>query len=267
LILLLLNEDMASAQPKVKAFSLRPNARALLPKSEKTDFEEVKGDRAVVHPEMLAMARMTSASLGMGFAGYTPLPRRLKTQMKYVTNLLISGGVTPGLNVFSANGLYDPDVTGSGHQPRGFDQLIALYDHYVVTHSEIKVEFYFSSSGVPAVCGVQLQATSAAQSDYVDYAEQARCEFGLAPMLFGGSGGATHPRVHRLGCNVQQFMGIPDPITATKLQGSVSANPADQAFYHVFIQALDGSTSASITALVSLEYHAVFIEPVPVASS
>jgi hypothetical protein len=257
----------AGKRTKVKVPCLKPNARTLLPKSEKSGFEEVKGDRAIVHPEMLAMARMTSASLGMGFAGYTPLPHRLRTQMKYVANITLSSGVTPGVNVFSANGLYDPDVTGTGHQPRGFDQLIALYDHYVVTHSEIKVEFYFSSTSVPAVCGVQLQAISTGQSDYIDYAEQARCEFGLAPMLYGGSGGATHPKEHRLECNVQQFMGIPDPITATKLQGSISANPADQAFYHVFHQALDGSSSTSVTALVSLEYHAVFIEPVPVASS
>jgi hypothetical protein len=62
-------------------------------------------------------------------------------------------------------------------------------------------------------------------------------------------------------------MGIPDPVTSSKLQGAVNANPTDQAYYHVFSQHIDGSTSTSQSALVYIEYEVVFIEPVPVASS
>jgi len=32
--------------------------------------------------------------------------------------------------VFAANGLYDPNITGTGHQPMGFDQLLQFYNHY-----------------------------------------------------------------------------------------------------------------------------------------
>jgi hypothetical protein len=177
--------------------------------------------------------------------------------------------VTPGVHVFSANGLYDPDITGTGHQPRGFDQLIALYDHYVVERASCKVYFAGkiapTSSAIP-VSGIQLQSSSTVQSDYIDYAEQARCEFSITPYALT-SGGMAETREHGLHFDATEFMGIPDPVTATKLQGSVSANPLDQAFFHVWMQCIDGSTSMSQQALVHLEYEVVFIEPVPVASS
>jgi hypothetical protein len=202
----------------------------------------------------------------MGFAGFTPLPYRLKAHLKYVTFATLAGGVTPGVNVYSANGCYDPDITGIGHQPRGFDQLIALYDHYVVTKSRIKIEVLPSSSGAKCVTGVQLQSSSTSQSDYIDYAEQARCDFGLTP-FFVTSGGVPEPKTHAMSFDAHEFMGIPDPITSGKLQGSVSANPSDQAFFHIFAQNIDGSTSSTVVALVSIEYDVTFIEPVPVASS
>jgi hypothetical protein len=204
----------------------------------------------------------------MAFAGYTPLPSRLHARLKYITYNVGSGGVTPSVYVLSANGLFDPDITGVGHQPRGFDQLIALYDHYVVEKSHCTVEFCpnGTSSGAITVSGIQLQSSSTSQSDYIDYAEQARCTYGIAP-FFSTNGGVAEPKRHELSFSAKEFMGIPDPITAGKLQGTVSANPADGAFFHVFWQHLDGSTSSPLAALITVEYDAVFIEPVPVASS
>jgi len=41
---------------------------------------------------------------------------------------------------FRANDLYDPDYAIGGHQPAGFDQLMAQYYHFTVLHSHIAVE-------------------------------------------------------------------------------------------------------------------------------
>jgi hypothetical protein len=206
-------------------------------------------------------------ALSMAFAGFTPLPRVLHAKLKYVSDgLTLSSGVTPGVHVFSANGLYDPDITGTGHQPRGFDQLIPLYDHYVVMKSVARVQLYSRSSDVSIVGGIALLNVSAAQSDFIDYMEQARVEGSLLPYYLT-SGAQPEPRVHYLKFNAHEFMGIPDPLTAGKLQGTISANPTDGAFFHIYAQASDGSTSSTTTALVELEYDVMFIEPVPVASS
>ena len=75
----------------------------------------------------------------------------LAVQQKAVFNYCEPGQVlNPGLGgslaskVFTCNGLYDPDVSGTGHQPRGFDQMMALYDHYVVTKCKMTVMYWNS---------------------------------------------------------------------------------------------------------------------------
>lgn len=40
--------------------------------------------------------------------------------------------VTPGVYQFRSNGIFDPDFTGTGHQPRGRDELALLYKNYIV---------------------------------------------------------------------------------------------------------------------------------------
>ena len=44
-------------------------------------------------------------------------------------------------HVFRANSVFDPDSSGIGHQPMGFDEMAANYNHYVVLGSKITVWF------------------------------------------------------------------------------------------------------------------------------
>lgn len=43
---------------------------------------------------------------------------------------------------FAGNGLYDPDTTGVGVQPYGYDQITTLFNIYRVYASQIKVRFF-----------------------------------------------------------------------------------------------------------------------------
>jgi len=54
----------------------------------------------------------------------------------------------PGLfdHVFNLNSLFDPDSTGAGHQPKGFDQLTALYARYRVYETKYKVTYFINLS-------------------------------------------------------------------------------------------------------------------------
>lgn len=57
------------------------------------------------------------------------------------------------------NSLYDPDFTGVGHQPYGYDQLTPLYRRYMVTHVGFEVTLTNpSADGI--VLGAMLQASS-----------------------------------------------------------------------------------------------------------
>lgn len=59
-----------------------------------------------------------------------PFPIRMRTRLRYAqTNSLTAGstGLFGTERVFRLNSLYDPDLTGVGHQPYGYDTLATLY--------------------------------------------------------------------------------------------------------------------------------------------
>lgn len=62
------------------------------------------------------------------------MPNKFSHTLTYYDNALtINPSVgTVAQYVFCLNGLYDPNVTGTGHQPNGFDQMMSLYHYYNV---------------------------------------------------------------------------------------------------------------------------------------
>jgi hypothetical protein len=51
---------------------------------------------------------------------------------------------------FRSNSIFDPDFTGTGHQPYGHDTLVALYNRYRVINLSWKITF--PSTGLPITC-------------------------------------------------------------------------------------------------------------------
>jgi len=67
---------------------------------------------------------------------------RLKTTLLYVENGV---GLNPAIGaaagyVFNLNSLHDPNTSGVGHQPTGFDQLIAIYEQFVVYGVKYRIQ-------------------------------------------------------------------------------------------------------------------------------
>lgn len=58
---------------------------------------------------------------------------------------------------YKANGIYDPDSAVGGHQPLGFDQWTAIYNHWVVNSATIRCTFYINSDttlDAAFLCGI-----------------------------------------------------------------------------------------------------------------
>ena len=68
------------------------------------------------------------------------LKNKTVASLKYVDVITIDAGVTPpGSHLFRANSLFDPDLTGTGHQSLMFDEYALLYNQYRVLSSKIKI--------------------------------------------------------------------------------------------------------------------------------
>ena len=75
-------------------------------------------------------------------------PNSIITTLKYVdTYLLVSTAGAVTYQVMSANGIFDPDLTSTGHQPLYRDNYAAIYDVYTVLGSKCIVRYANHRSG------------------------------------------------------------------------------------------------------------------------
>ncbi|UYD39100.1 MAG: capsid protein [Wigfec virus K19_562] len=89
-------------------------------------------------------------------------PKRKTVIMPYSTNVSLTS-VVPGASqnyVMRANSIFDPDVTGAGHQPLSHDQWALFYNHYVVTYCTVTCEWINANAPgtamYPQAIGIQI---------------------------------------------------------------------------------------------------------------
>lgn len=197
------------------------------------------------------------------------LPLKFATTLKYVQNVTITNSVVGICNAhtFRANSIYDPDFTGTGHQPRGTDQFLgsgALYEHFTVVGSKIRVRFNNTNATTTALCGIWLREASTFSTTKSDNLEVRTGRWKQLPPSNNG----VQPVVTTMTYS-PKFSGIAKPWTSnTAIRGLASGNPSIEAYYHVWVCAQDDTLNiGAVNATVEIEYAVVFSEPYTPAES
>lgn len=195
----------------------------------------------------------------------TLLPSKQVVRLKYCDLI----GLDPAASwiasqyTFSANGLYDPDITGTGHQPMGFDQWTALYNKYTVIGSKITVKPAFNNSPESGsyVCGLTVEGLVPTAASITKLME-----------TFPG-----RMKTVQSGIQIPTFVGKFKPhywypnrklLTDDLLAGTASANPSDQVYYNIYAYYVDQATNATeIKLIVTIDYLVVFTDPIDVSPS
>lgn len=171
--------------------------------------------------------------------------------------------------MFSANGVYDPNVTGTGHQPLGFDTMMLYYEQYTVHRSSMSVR----------CCGNGIQACNVLaclSPDTTTLVVPDVIENGLAVRKVvdgrgnGGNGTGNRIVTLSLSCDVAAYFGrkagrtLNDDVT---LSGTVAANPTEQVYFVLGQWGFGAFTDNTAVGLdVIIEYDVEFWEPRKVAS-
>lgn len=194
---------------------------------------------------------------------YTGVPSGMPTQrrafLRYCEEINITctaGALQP--HVFRANGVFDPNHTGIGHQPMGYDQWSTLFNHYVVVGSRINVAMTGSepANANPSVFGVYL--TDSTTVPYTDWTEFKEAKKGTQRTMQGG-------RTTALSCgskfSAKKFYNITDiKDNVDRLGADILTTPAEQALYCIYYQVLNNLTITQ-TFLVTIDYIVDFSEP------
>jgi hypothetical protein len=168
---------------------------------------------------------------------------------------------------FTANGLYDPNISGTGHQPVGFDNLMALYEQYTVLHSRIEITMVgFSDDAARVAVYLNPDSSTLALPQLMENGLLAT-DVVIASADNAGDG---YHRIKRLtlACDVPDYFGrsreavIADP----NLLGTAAANPTEQVYFAIAAWSPFGAgTSVSIDVVIS--YDSLYWEPRKVTSS
>jgi len=164
------------------------------------------------------------------------------------------GAGTCGVYVFSANGLYDPNITGVGHQPTGFDQLMVLYQEYLVIKSRIKVTFINADNTNIQQVGVAVVDQAATSSDPRVYIENQQGVWTVCSQL----GTGQEHRTLTIECDMSK-QAARNVRQDKDWAGSQGSNPVTQKYFHCWgVDAAGTTDTSAITLLVQIDYYCVF---------
>lgn len=175
-----------------------------------------------------------------------PLAQRYICTMKYMTAAQLNLA-NSFIYKFNLNSLFDPDRTGVGHQPHGFDQLSGLYNRYRVIGCKYTVAAYSTSD--PIRFGVvPTNDDGIIWNNMSDFLETPRAKWAI--QMPGGSnkllkGYVSLPSL--MGRNKVQYM------TDDRYAAQVSTSPAELALLNIGAGNFsDGS--GTVNCLVTLHY-------------
>lgn len=195
-----------------------------------------------------------------------PLGQKYKFTTRYCdVGITMNPGVAGAVAtyMFRASDLYDPNVTSTGHQPIGFDQIMQFFDHFTVIGSRIRVTYTNNDTTYEQIVGIHVADNATALADVNLYIENGNTNYKV--LAKGGSGGATKTVSHR--CNPPKFLSISDPLDSADLKGSTSASPAENVFYHLFVAPTQYVDSGTVNLHVQIDYIAMLTEPKSVIGS
>lgn len=188
-------------------------------------------------------------------------------KLTYVQQITLTPpvGSATGTYVFRANSCFDPDFSVGGHQPLYFDQYSAVYDHYRVVGSSIKVDAV-TPSGVNAMyfvvfpSTISIGLTDTLQSVY----EQQRAG---APVFL--------PIARRRGSRIKKYASTRQVMGITKSQmyGDEYAartvnNPTNEWYWNLLSEPDDATTTGQLVyCTVKIVQYVQFFDRIIAAQS
>lgn len=166
---------------------------------------------------------------------------------------------------YSANGMFDPNITGTGHQPIGFDQMMLMYEQCTVIKSSIQVTFNIGA-GLTVNVGVALFPDASGLTNPSQLVENGLIRY---KTVTSGSNTFQNQDVKttvRLDCDVARYFGrrgVRVLLNDDNLYTTAAANPVEQVYYGIVAWQLspDASTTTAVGFDVLISFDVIYWEP------
>lgn len=160
----------------------------------------------------------------------------------------------PGSHIFSANGLHDPNITGTGHQPRGYDQLMTMYRHYEVLEALIEIWADPIDLETSQLLTLSVRSSNSPVPLRTDMMEHRTA----ITKAMAGSNGGPGVVYHKIACKPGEFLGLKDDDT---VRGAEGFNPASPVYFHVNTLPIPGVDAGIVHCQARITYKVKLSEP------
>jgi len=181
----------------------------------------------------------------------------VRRRLPYFETVSITGSASAAFAYsWSCNGCFDPNVSGTGHQPNGFDEMMKFYNHYTVIKSRCECVIQARNSESIRVA-LSLSGSTSYSTDYQNIMEN-----GLlisAPLTYVGAQGSI--TTLKTSCDLAKFQGMKFVNDDSDMRGDTASNPVEQAYYQVTCWNALTATVPLIIVDMFIEYDVLFTEP------
>lgn len=187
------------------------------------------------------------------------LPDSLSVELVYCERISRAPVMTTDEYVFTGNGLYDVNITGTGGQPVYFDQLCSLYYRYRVLSSNINVEFInLQTSSGTYVCIVP-SILAAGYSLLTDAVSQR-----YARHAFMGIKDGMGRTVIKNWCNTAKMYGVRMSAVLSEelFSAEIIANPTNLWYWIINAYSAQNPDNLAYDMLVTIKYRVRWSERV-----
>lgn len=181
-------------------------------------------------------------------------------KLNYVDRLTLSPGATYCQYTFRGNSLFDPDYTGTGHQPMYFDQYTAIYNKYRVLASSITIDAADVSgdSALYMICTPNTDVLTATSIPLV--MEQTGS---VAPRMIPIAQRGPMPKL-KLFATTRKVMGLSKgEINDDTYSATSGANPSNIWYWNIFFSSVDDVHHVIASVIVKLTYYVQFYDRLP----
>lgn len=179
-------------------------------------------------------------------------PPEMFVKLEY-TDTYVNVAAATVTRSYAFNDLFDPNVSGVGAQPVGFDQWCALYGRYEVTACRTVHELYNTAAANTVLMVVYPSLSATAVTGTADAAGQPRA----VTLRTTGTGAVPFAKTTTM-YNVSTIIGR--NIASINYTGAAGASPANRIYTQYVIGSLDGVTLFAITLRVQMFFYVRFYE-------
>lgn len=191
-----------------------------------------------------------------------PVPKTKLVKLRYCDTIELDPGATDAAveHRFRANSVYDPDRTGTGHQPMYFDQLAAIYESYEVVGSRITVRWN-TTAGAVAMVGVNRDNdTTTTYNNRSALMENPNSKFKVLP--------SNGSRPLTLSCNWSARKTFGPNYNRDDNEALVTANPVNESDFVIWaINTYGTQDPGALQGMITIDYIVKFMERKEIAQS